>query len=386
MLRPIAGTSAVLLLLAAPLGRAHDGPQTPKPPEAATAEASFEARLRALEEREAELYHTLAEKKEADGLGLAERLTISSLLEVEASASRIKFAGGKRASSSDLVLATAQLGFGLKINEWVNGDLSFLFEEDVTDLEVDEAAINLSRGAFSARVGRQYLPFGVFYSHFITDPLTLELGETRETAFLSSYEYGPAKLSAFVFNGDAEKAGEGDHLRDWGASLVVTPLEGLRLGGSWLSDLADSNAELLGGAEYRRRVGGWSLFAILERGAFGLSGELLGAARTFAAADLDADGSGGGDKPFAWNVEAAWLPREDLEVALRYEASRQFAGQPTRQYGVDVSWSPWKAVTLSVEYLRGHFRGAFAGDELVNSSGSPAKTRDVVTTQLALQL
>jgi len=336
---------------------------------------SVEERLQALEESQAELYHTLAEKKAA-GLAtrLTDRITISGLIEVEAAAESLDFADGSSDSASDLALATAQLGFGVKLTEEVRGNISFLFEEDATDLEVDEAAIDIDYAPLFARFGRLYVPFGVFHSHFISDPLTLELGETRETALLLGYGRELFSLSAFAFNGDAERIGEEDHIRDWGASLVLTPAEGVELGGSYLSDLADSDAGLVG--EYRRRVGGWSAFATVERGPFGASAEVLGATKKFDAADLDADGDGRGDRPLAWNLEVSWALLENVEVAARYEGSEEFAGQPERQYGADVSWSPWEQTTLSLEYLRGEFDRDF-GDGL--------DRRDLVTAQLAFE-
>jgi len=347
---------------------------------------SPEERLRLLEEGQAELYHTLAEKKEA-GLAskITDRITISGLIEVEAAAEDQKFADGASDGRSDLTLATAQLGLGVKLTETVSGDIILLFEEgafgeDDTDLEVDEAAINFAHGPWSARVGRQYVPFGVYNSHFISDPLTLELGETRETALLAGYTHGPVAISAFVFNGDAEKEGEEDHLRDWGASLTLAPAEWIELGGSYLSDLADSDAELLAD-DYHRRVGGWSTYAVLGHGPFSFSAEYLGAVKSFSAADLDTGGNGKGDKPQAWNLEVAWVILENLELAARYEGSDEFAGQPDRQYGADVSWSPWEYTTISLEYLRGEFDHAFNTDD----EGNALDRRDLVTAQLAFE-
>lgn len=349
---------------------------------------TIEERLQALEERQTELYHTLAEKKAA-GLAtkITDRITISGLLEVEASAEDVEFADGTSDAASDLVLATAQLGFGLKLTEEVRGNISFLFEEDDTPLEVDEAAIDVNYAPLFGRFGRLYVPFGVFHSHFISDPLTLELGETRETAALLGYGHELFSLSAFIFNGDAEKIGKEDHIRDWGASLVLTPAEGIELGGSYLSDLADSNAELLldeianPDNLYGRRVGGWSAFALLERGPFGVSGEILGAARSFAVTDLDADGNGKGDKPLTWNLEVSWAPQENVELAVRYEGSDEFFGFPERQYGADISWSPWEYATVSLEYLHAEFDSHFGFDE----DGNALDERELVTAQLALE-
>jgi len=243
---------------------------------------------------------------------------------------------------------------------------------------VDEATIDLAQGLWSARIGRQYLPFGVYNSHFISDPLTLALGETRETALLAGYRRENLSLPAFLFNGDVDKNGAGDHLGDWGASLVLTPTAGIEVGGSFLSDLAESDAELL--STYGSRVGGWSTFAVLERGPFEVSAEVLGAVQAFAAADLDTNGDADGDRPLAWNLEVAWTPVELVELAARYEGSSEFAGQPERQYGVSASWSPAEHVSLALEYLRGTFDHAFG----VDVDGNILDKRDLVTAQLAV--
>lgn len=358
-----------------------------RPPQEATTSVApgsgFEERLSALEERQAELYHTLAEKK---GAGLAEQLTaqltISGLLEIEASGDTLAFADGSSDSASDLTLATAQLGFGMKLNDALGGNLIFLFEEG-GDLEVDEAAIDLKQGAFFARVGRHYLPFGAYHSHFISDPLTLALGETRATALQLGYKSDLMTFSVFAFNGTANQAGSEDHLGDGGARLTVTPLAGVEFGGSYLSNLAASNAELLS-ADYARRVDAWSAFLHLEHGPLFFEAEYLAALRAFAAVDLDGDSDGQGDQPRTWNLETAFRPTATVKVALRYEGSSEFSGQLQQQYGAVVSWSPWAHTTLACEYLHGDFKQSFSGD-LASSSASPADKRDLITAQIAYE-
>lgn len=130
--------------------------------------ASLEERIRLLEGRVAPLN---------------ERLTISGLIEVEGTAGKVKNNDGSSDDASDLTLATAQLGFEGRVNEQVGGNIILLYEEG-GELEIDEAAIRLEQGRGSLRAGRLYLPFGAFNSHFISDPLTLELGETRQTALV----------------------------------------------------------------------------------------------------------------------------------------------------------------------------------------------------------
>ncbi len=236
---------------------------------------------------------------------------------------------GNTDSASDLTLATAQLGLGIEVNEYFSGKLIVLFEEDTEGddrIEVDETTVNLASGPWSGRIGRQYLPFGHFHSHFISDPLTLELSA------------------------------------------------------SYLSDLADSDAELAD--DYQHRVGGWSAYAEGIIGPLKLSGEILGASRHFAAADLDADGNSKGDRPLTWNLEAATDLTETVEVALRLEGSRELAEQPKIQCGAGISWSPRPHISLSLEYLRGEFDRRFAATD---DFGSPMQTRDMVSSQLAIE-
>ena len=155
-------------------------------------------------------------------------------------------------------------------------------------------------------------------------------------------------------------------------------MDGLEFGGSYMADLADSDAAMV--TAYERRVPGWSACVLAAGSRGGISGDILGATRSFAAADLDGDNNGTGDKPIAWNVEAFWTMRDDLELALRWEGSDEFLGQPRRQYGLDLSWSPWPYATLSLEYLRGEFSQEFG----LNEDGSGLDHRDQVTAQLAL--
>ncbi|WP_432822103.1 LbtU family siderophore porin [Trichloromonas sp.] len=345
---------------------------------------ALKKRVEILEQRNAELYHDLAEKKDAGrSTWISDHLSISGLLEVEAATERQRFKNGNTDSTSDLILATAQLGLGIAVNESIGGDLILLFEEDEEGddrVVVDEAAVNLGSGAWSGRIGRQYLPFGHFHSHFINDPLTLELGETRETALLAGYDGGSWSLSAFAFNGQADRDGGENHLDDFGLSLSLTPHENMEFGVSYLSDLADSDAQLAD--DYRKRVGGWSAYAEGVTGPLKLSGEILGADRRFAAADLDADGNGKGDRPLAWNLEAATDLSETVEIALRLEGSRELAETPETQYGAAISWSPYPHVSLSLEYLRGEYDRRFAA---LDAADSPMQTRDLVSSQLAIE-
>lgn len=369
MLNRITLALAATLLLTPAFALAHGEDSAP-------AAADLDQRLRAVEQRQAELYHTLEEKKSAGLATLLDgHLRLSGLIEVEGAYQRTRLQAGGSDEESDLTLATAQLGLTAKANDQLGATLTLLYEEaDDAQIEVDEATIDLGQGPWQARVGRQYLPFGVFRSHFISDPLTLELGETRETALLAGFHHDLVKLHAFVFGGDFEQAGRDRQLRDFGASLGLTPAEGMEFALSYLSDLADSDSELIAD-DYTRRVDGWSTSALLTLGPVELCGEYLGALKSFAAADVLNNPPGENLRPRTWNLEAAWYLLDSLELAARLEGSGEFFGQPNRQYGLGGSWGFYENATLSLEYLRGRFNETF---------GEGAKTRDLVGVQLAL--
>lgn len=286
----------------------------------------------------AEIYHTPAEKRTAGHAeNFTKHVTVSGLIVLEA---------GFSGSESNFSPATAQLGLGIAAGTRISGNL-ILLSKDGGDPAIDEATIVLSKDCWFARLGLQYLPFGHFRTHLISDPLTLALGETGGTAILGEFKAERFALSAFAFNGNAEQAGESDSIRDWGASLIVTPLPGLEIGASYLSDLADGNAGLFADVDngYRSRVAGWSSYAVFDLGQAELSGEVLGAVGGYSAAD-------GGGKPQAWNIELAFAPTGKTELAARAEGSRDFPAAAERRYGVAASWSPREQLSLSAEYLR----------------------------------
>ncbi|MBW7956390.1 MAG: LbtU family siderophore porin [Deltaproteobacteria bacterium] len=330
-------------------------------------------RVLKIEKTQAELYHTLEEKKEP-GLKamISDRIQLGGLLEVEAHVDSNDVDG----NSSDITLATFELAIDAKINDRVRTHVLFLWEEDETDfVDIDEGTIiiDLAEGV-SLTAGKMYLPFGVFESHFISDPLTLELGETNETALLVSYSAGPLGLSAGAFRGSVAEQGDEDNVRDYVLSASYAPNEDIVLSAFYLSDIADSDAGLFDTnitPFMTDTVAGWGAFASITKGAVQASAEYISAVKRFDPADL-ASVNAGGDKPMAYNLEVAYDVSDKLEVAAKYEGSDDFAGFPKRQYGAAASYALFENVSTSIEFLHGEFADN-AGD------------RDLVTVQLAVQ-
>lgn len=335
----------------------------------------IEHRIEALEKGQAELYHTLAGKKEAGtGAKISENVAMSGLVEVEVKWANVEEAGVDTAES-DIELATAQIGFEATVTEELHAILILEFEEDGTSgLDVDEATVDYSRGPWFLRLGIQDLPSGHFPSHMISGPLTEDLGEVKETAILVGYEGESFAVLGWIANGDFEEAGDEDQIDDMGFSVMVAPSDNLQFGASYFIDMADTDAELLT-QNYIDRVAGMSAFFVLELGGLEILGEHLGASDEFDPGDLEEDGDGKGDRPSAWNAEIAVDLRDDLELAVRIGGSSEWAGEPESQYGACVSYGVWENASLSFEYLHDEFDSSFSSED----------SRDTVTTQLAVE-
>lgn len=311
-----------------------------------------------------------------------DRLRISGLIEVEANYGRIDVDNPDQDDEtvSDVDLATVELGVDIDIIQQVTGHVLFTYEED--DLFVDEGFITMDGGDnFPAYLiaGRQYLPFGIYESHFITDPNTLILGETNEGAVVAGYRFGGdlADLSLGVFNGKAQASGNDDHIDSWVAAVSVHPIEHLTLGLSYTSNLAGSdglNEVCVDPENLDSLVGGIGAFAQLElMDRFTLIGEYLSAVDHFKAGELFDPSQTAERKPSAWNFELGAALTEDIQLAVRYGGANDGADLiPETQYGAVVSWGCFKHTTLALEYLHAEFE-----DDI--------HTTDTVTAQLAVE-
>lgn len=293
--------------------------------------------------------------------------------------------GSADGSNSDIVAATVELGIDAQINDAVSGSVVLLWEEDEGDaLAVDEATITIAnekKCPFSLTAGRMYIPFGQFESHFVSDPFTLELGETSESAILIGYTKGLANFSFGLFNGDVDESDDTDsHVDNFFANLSIdieSETMPISFGVSYISNIADTdgmegiNPNGNGVDSY---VGGVHLFLSSKSGPFAFEAEYLTAMTGFEKNDLgcvtDED-----KKPGAWNVELAYEVSDKLEIAGKYEGTmdqEEVGISDESRYGIAGSYELYESTSLALEYL--HAEGYASDDK-----------SDTITAQLAIE-
>jgi len=255
---------------------------------------SAEQRLLYLESRIQDQDRVIGRK--ADGDSWFNRLEFAGLIEVEAGFEDPESGD----SSSRLTLATAELGLSAQITPRISGEIVLLYEDDgETELDVDVAAINLVPGEhWSLTAGQFYLPFGVYATQMISDPLTLELGEIRETAAQAIFSRGGFALSAYLFDGDAREE-EAPKIDNFGFDLGLDHDSGafsLSAHLGYLNDLGDSDGLIDYAGEQHDRVAGAAASLLIAGGPYTLIGEYLGALDSFDS----------GEEPGAWNLEAGY--------------------------------------------------------------------------------
>lgn len=227
---------------------------------------------------------------------------------------------GQRELTTDAALATLELGLTAQLTPAWHSDLLLLAEDigaadhneyipaaGATDkrpdrLHIEEFTFGYSNAFFSAAAGRMTVPFGRFETQFLSDPQTLETGETQtEAGARAAYQYGNWRLGAGLFDGNLRSTAP-----DTAGYSLSLGWEGDRhyfglgyLSDQYAADPAPSMLDLAFGWHGERLVAGV---------------ELTGAARTRA-----------GERPRALHAELGWEALPDWQLGLRYQATSRFS-------------------------------------------------------------
>ncbi len=332
-------------------------------------------------------------KERLDALeNIMKGIEFSGVIEIEAEYSDIEYDDPDQEDkkSSDLSAANVEFAIDAGITDRAKGHILFTYEDDER-VAVDEAIIHFQadevcvpdeacHSMWYASAGKLYVPFGYFESHFVSDPLTLELGETRETAVVAGLHFAGMNVAAGVYNGDMDETDADDQIEDYVASIRYALPEGMvngfgiMAGVSFVNNVADSDelTEFInktGADTVGKYVAGYSAFlslSIIDKIAIEL--EYVAAADDFA----DTPELGTDFEPSAWNAEVALAVMDDLEIAVRYGGSRDTLNMlPDTQYGVVVAYGLFENTSLALEFIHNQFEN----DDQA----------DIVTAQLAVE-
>jgi hypothetical protein len=321
------------------------------------------------------------------------RISVSGLLEAAAGYEKFELAAADESSdeSSDIALSTFELGLDADFTDHVGGHVLVLWEEDDTEpINLDEGYISLTgteQFPVYLHAGKQYIPFGTPETYFISDPLPLELGETRESAVLAGYHEGMYNVFCGGFNGDVNKNGKNDHINSFFAGADFSLPENddrnyhLTAGVSYLSNIADSDglSEINDIADegnpdgINDYVGGISAYLYVElMHSIYCTAECVCAFDDFNAGELNIGDGSKKRRPGAWNFEIAYVMPSDIGFGVKYEGANDCNDfLPENRYGGIVFCSPFEKTYLGLEYLY---------QEFDNEDKS-----EVVTAQLAFE-
>jgi len=305
-------------------------------------------------EDEDTLYQTADERRESEfGIELNEWVTLTGSLELEKKNLTLHFDDGTRSVENEDPVQNLQLGFEVGISD--NVGIELVYEGESSDRirgKVNEGFIHAEFENLTLQLGRQDLPFGEYYSYFVADPL-LQFGETKADALVAEYGFAEfLAFSPFVFESNVSKELDNDSV-DWGAVLSFTNKdESIRIGAGYISDLAESDEQLLSdfGNRFQQRVPGVNAHILVGFEQFEITAEWVEVNKKFREFDPEFD------KPSSYNFEIAYTPTKRFLIATRLERSRELEDTQQERYGIAFTWFVSKYVYVSLDYLTGKFK------------------------------
>ena len=328
----------------------------------------------------AELAENLTESPK---LHWAKRIDISGAVEVDANSQN-------NGVGETLTVSTAMLNLDTRINNWSSAHISLLHEGDAEHpIVVDEASVTIGNPDHTpvyVTAGRMVLPFGNFSTQLLSDPLTLELAETAETALLIGFQRDGWTGSGYLFNGDSKVIGDGNSLDQFGLSLgyeITTDAMSIEMGLGYINSMEDSDgittalaldANTANGADIANMsdtIGGVGVHANVTVGPYSLNAEYITALNRFDKRRGELSNTYDA-RPRAWNTEIGYtfnMLNRETTVALGYQGSREAVGigpNAMDRYIGGASVEIDKNTTLGVEYF--HDKGYADKDKDTDSA------------------
>lgn len=250
-----------------------------------------------------------------------------------------------------------QLEFEISPTDWLNAEIVYEYDDVLDEFVLDESFAEFEVEDFTVQAGKFYVPFGEYYNRFITDPL-IEYAEIRAHSVMLSYESDDQLEAAlFIFKSKLDRTTVFEDKYDWGFSVNYTPVDTITTGLSYVSDLSESEENLLEGyLVYQNVVDAIAVYANFEFEDFETSIELIQALDSFT--ELDADRN----KPTAWNLEFTFSPSHNIQLALRVEGSEELEDAAERQIAVNGTYYVTKNIIAAIEVAEASYKKGFAED------------------------
>jgi hypothetical protein len=276
--------------------------------------------------------------------------------------------GYNNEDTSDLTVDTAAIGMNAQLNDYSSAEISLLYEEGGTELDVDTASITYAKegNPFALQLGQTYLPFGAYSTQLVNDTLALQIAETRETAAIAGFSQNGFTAQAYVFNGDIDHdSATNDTLQNWGARLAWQSAEeaGSGVGLDYINNIADSDAiqsfveDKVTDAHLwlRDERSAWSAHAYTNVGPVLLTAEYL-TSDNFSEAEIAA-ATDIGKSPQAWQLEGAYttqLFEREYTFAMAWQETEDalFLELPERRQSIGASTALDEKTSLAMELWR----------------------------------
>lgn len=295
---------------------------------------------------------------------------------------------------SDISLETAELDFEITVTDWAIGILGIEFFPEEDKITVKEAFVRFAQPEcfpWFLEIGRLFVPFGtgtgavVGDTLSISDPLTIEIFETREDVLLFGYERCGWYVGAYVFNGDSNRGGGDDHIEQWGTTIrygygdETTPTA-MSAGIDFISNVFDSDGlqEELPEALEANYAPGFAAHIRYFTNGFSFIAEFNGA---FKSSSFDVDDDELDLAPKAWQIELGYEKEiccRSTYFALNYSESYDLHGVfPRRRFLATAGRWIYDGILVAIEY--GH------DWDYSESEGGTGKTADSVICQLTYE-
>lgn len=252
-----------------------------------------------------------------------------------------------RHQSSNIIVKEFDFGGTIDINEWVEGYFNLVFAQNEDNrkntsdtFEVDEvyALFHKEGLPFYFKAGHQYLPFGDFSNHTVSQLSTESLGEISVPAIELGADWEGLLVSVYGFKGKKLiKAGEQDHVKNWGAHLsyeMEMAEHTIKIGGGYISELGETNGMretfVNQGDDTNRHflnhhVGAYDAFLTYAFSGIHANMEYIQANKRFNKYDFQWKKGNGEARPVSYHTELGYthnLFDHDFTAAVAYERNK----------------------------------------------------------------